>query len=394
MTTIDPTAVDAILRGALRERAADVGDEASFERGVIATAAALPQRRALLRWPVAATRRTGLVLVAALLGTALVAAAVGALGPKPSTVPIKHGNGPILVTHEGTSWWMDPATGERMGAGFPDLPIGVQDAVWSVDGERLAIVVAGDLELVDLISGRRRVLATCADIGWICGMDELQPACNGICWFERTPALAWSPDGTAIAIAEASGVLAVDVSSGEVTVLLDRTPGDERAPILNGPAWSPDGEWIAYVSIDTDLAELGAMQQLHIVRRNGSDRHRLSIPVPASPLGLRNPMWPVGGPGLIVPTSAETGEFEGPATASLGFEAFSIADGDIVGPAVKLAGSGLVPCPICLKMTLAPDGFTVLLDDGEHLSFADLRKSGIRQLAGVNARPLAWRPEP
>ncbi len=391
MTTLDQKAMDTLLRQALLEHVADIGDEDRFRDQVLAAATAVPQRKAVLSWPF--SRRTTLVLVASMLAASVAAAALaGAMGWFRRSMPM--GNGPVLVTHEGTSWWMDPTTGDEVSDGLPKLPIGIQDAAWTRDGTQLAIVVAGDLALLDLSTGDRRVLASCAEIGWMCTVEPLVDpgACVRPCWFERTRSLEWSPDGTAIAIAEATGVLLVDAASGAVTVLVNRTPGDERA-ILSNPSWSGDGQWIAFELNDTALVGQGAVRQIHIVRRDGSGLHRLDVPMAPGSLGLTKPVWPLGGPGIIVPVSDNYGN-AGPTGEALGFMALNVVDGNVVGPPVRLVDFGVVPCVHCISFTWAPDGHTVLLDDGERLYLADLRRAGISRLGTVNARPLAWRPVP
>lgn len=391
MTTIDPKAMDTLLRQALRERAADTGDEDRFRDQVLAAATTLPQRKAVLGWPF--SRRTTLVLVASMLAASIAAGAMaGAMGWFRRSMPM--GNGPVLVTHEGTSWWMDPTTGDEVSAALPELPIGTQGAAWTRDGKQLAIVVAGDLALLDLVTGNRRVLASCEEIGWVCTLEPLLPpgSCVRPCWLERTRSFEWSPDATAIAIAEDPGVLVVDVASGAVTVLVSRTRGDLRTMMFS-PSWSADGRWIAFELNDAALVGQGAVRQIHIIRRDGSDLHRLDVPMAPSSLGLTAPVWPPSGPGIIVPVSDNYGT-AGPEGERLGFMALKVVDGNFVGPPVRLVDSGAVPCVGCLGFTFAPDGHTVLMDDGDRLYLADLRRPGISRLGTVNARPQAWRPVP
>ena len=255
MSGFDRATVDVLLTQALRDRALDVGDEAEFARKVASVATTQPPlRREALRWPVFAPRRGVLVLVTALLAlTVLAAGLIGygvfIRGPVPPIVS----NGPILIADDiGGSWWADPTTFEEITAGVPAVPSGIQAAAWSRDGERLALDVQGDLEILDADSGERRPIARCAAIGWACT--------SGI----RTRSLEWSPDGAAIAIANGARLVVIDVAGGQVRTLVG--PVDDAAPrILASPSWSPDGRWIAFELDDTRLSGLGAMRQLHVI---------------------------------------------------------------------------------------------------------------------------------
>jgi TolB protein len=85
---------------------------------------------------------------------------------------------------------------------------------------------------------------------------------------------AWSPDGGQIVYAADSGDaenkfdLYVMDANGENQTLLVAQPGDDTEP-----AWSPDGNWIVFTS---DSRSDGILQ-LHIVKPDGSDLHRISF---------------------------------------------------------------------------------------------------------------------
>ena len=228
MTTRDPNAIDIELARALRERAADVGDEEEFYRQIVRAAVATPARHrfGILR------RRTVLVLAAALLGVSVVAAGIGGRlqteqrkGPSPALR-----NGAILVADDaGGTVWIAPDSGAPTSAsGLPSLPGGTDAAAWSRDGRHLAVVVNGDLVIIDPIEGTERVVAECAELGWECTSNV-----------QRGPSFAWSPDGTTIAFSS-QGLSLVDVGDGQITEVIDDA-GDR----ISSPSWSPDGLWIA-----------------------------------------------------------------------------------------------------------------------------------------------------
>jgi len=128
----------------------------------------------------------------------------------------------------GDVWVMSADGGDRRrltrlarGSGFPDSPI------WSPDGEQLAFLLPGSLDVVGADGSGHRVLTRFP---------------RGI--FPSTP--AWSPDGETIAYARLklgralhrSGLYVVDVADGDVQRL--------TREIDSSPSWSPDGRQIVF----------------------------------------------------------------------------------------------------------------------------------------------------
>ena len=119
--------------------------------------------------------------------------------------------------------------------------------VWSPDGRQIAFLRSRggqtSIYLISPIGGPERKLADC------------QPA--------RSPAMAWSPDGEWLAVAEresqgSNGIFLIPVERGEKKRLTSNP-----ANIDHCPAFSPDGRFLAYASCasrqscDVHLLELG-----------------------------------------------------------------------------------------------------------------------------------------
>jgi TolB protein len=107
----------------------------------------------------------------------------------------------------------------------------------------------------------------------------------------------WSPNGGRIAFVRTvpcgSGAkrcgMALFVMDDDGTNKRRVTPF-HREDVMEYPAWSPNGKWIAYDRTGDCCAKTG----IWLVRPNGKDRHR------ATPNEARHPSWSPGGRRLVV----------------------------------------------------------------------------------------------
>lgn len=259
MTTMDPNGMDALLRQALRERAADLGDEDRFRDQVLASAMALPQRKAVVRWPI--SRRTTLVLAASVLAASGAVAVGGSLlnrsplpsgppSPLPSTAVDLATNGLIAIAKDEAILLVDPGTGEiAQRLAVPSSPI--ISISWAPDGSRLAFAIDGAVWVIDISEGTSEEIHGC-------GTAE---GCGGV---------AWSPDGSRIAVALGHQLVLIDPDGGNEAVL------ERFSNWAFHPTWSPDSARVAVVVVDIDSAN--QRQQLVAVDRDGADLEVLSGP--------------------------------------------------------------------------------------------------------------------
>jgi len=137
----------------------------------------------------------------------------------------------------------------------------VRDPSWSPDGHRIAYLAVASkrsfekippsLAIVDIESGSVRKIV--AGIGG---------------------PLAWSPDGTLVALPKFPQIVTVAADGARLVELTHENKSH------NYPAWSRDGSWIAYVSSACSTSPfvpcINEARDIHIVRSNGKSDVQLT----------------------------------------------------------------------------------------------------------------------
>jgi Tol biopolymer transport system component len=193
------------------------------------------------------------LLAAAALGAALLVGAL-TITPAPTGVP---SNGRIVVIDGSTiSTFAADGTDRRELLSIPG--VGSVPAI-SPDGTRVAVTrgtMPPEIHVVTLADGATRVLTL--------------PEADVI----AEEPLSWSPDGRSVTFAgladgrEQVFVAAVDGTSVEIPTTSKLDPN----VVVWQPAFSPDGEWIAFATRDTRTS----YGSLHVMRPDGSDLRALT----------------------------------------------------------------------------------------------------------------------
>ena len=227
-----------------------------------------------------------LALVAAILGGALAGTVLvgGILGPRPtpslvppravipppSLVPSPSAisthrvarNGAIAVTREGAIALIDPVTGTTVKT-IPVSSAEVGDLTWAPDGRRLAFTAPGGVWVMDVSDGTSEQILSCGE-----GAD----GCT----------IAWSPEGSRIAVAHGDTLELVDPDGSNRATLWRQIHPIGRGG-LSEPTWSPDGSRIAF------NGWIGQGRGLYTIDRDGSDRTPVLGPLPG--IGTSDPAW-------------------------------------------------------------------------------------------------------
>ncbi len=231
-----------------------------------------------MKRPAAPSRGTtvGVAIAAialAAMAFVLVVLVIG-MGPDPGGPPIgpsASANGPIVFVRsagrEADLVEIDPVTADEQvrfaGRGTVSTP------AWSADGRRLAYAWR------DPTAGGYRIRVASAD-----GSDD-RPITPGDA-IDASP--SWSPDGARIAFSSNRG-------GSRFGVFVAAADGSQPVRLVDGqdPAWSPTGEWIAFVRLVDGASEL------FLVRPDGSGLRRITV----DPAEDVDPAWSPDGRTLV-----------------------------------------------------------------------------------------------
>lgn len=210
---------------------------------------------------------------------------------RPETVTKVGVSAELLVADTGGLLRVDPRTGELSRISITGVKAGPY-AGWSASGQRLA-VVGTPSDSASTAKGDRLYLAGLdgTDVHEVASFGEERP---------QSPP-SWSPDMQRVVLSTASRSGGPLRSDGRL-VVVDTTTGDKRV-LASGyfPSWSPDGEWIGYISLPTldTLSAARAQAQaarpaVRVVRPDGSQDHEVfgvSL-MEGSPERHRRSGWP------------------------------------------------------------------------------------------------------
>lgn len=237
MSTSRNPSIDQLLAQGLRERAAGGSDDLLEQ--IVREAALTPQQRTQ-PWRLGIPQ--GRLIFLATVGVLVALAGAIAFGtgllrlPVPQKMPQYHHNGVLLVVGGG-GIRQDVNIGEANAATEIVAPghHNVTDVSWAPDGGRLVFSAADGVFVAGVADGIPMEISRCP--------------CGGV---------AWSPDGSTIAMASEAGLWLLSPESAGSPTLVTR--GDP----LSSPTWSPDGRHLAFVSTQ------GTSSTLWVVGEDGS----------------------------------------------------------------------------------------------------------------------------
>jgi TolB protein len=141
----------------------------------------------------------------------------------------------------------------------------IQSLTWSPDGGRIAFV---GIEESDVLGTFR--FPVIVDLA-VPGEHELPPRCDRI----DTTDVAWSPDGSNLAMAAAGHIFIFEFATGTCTQITNGPWIDDS------PSWSPDGTHLAFITTRDGNAEI------YVMGADGSAPTRIT----RSPVGKATPKW-------------------------------------------------------------------------------------------------------
>jgi dipeptidyl aminopeptidase/acylaminoacyl peptidase len=263
-------------------------------------------------------------------------------------------------------WLLDRRGGEAQR--LTDIKGGISDYAWSPDGKRLVLVVSDPnpddepeqkegwkrktrppilIDRYHFKQDRQGYLINLHEHLWVFDLETRKgDAITSGAYADRSP--AWSPDGRSIAFVS-NRAPDPDRSGDSNVYVIEAETGAEPRPVTTftgpdggRPAWSPDGQWIAYLQGDEPRFSAYNLNKLAIVPPAGGPARVLT---PALDRAVESPvLWSADGQSLIFVVEDDRASYVGRIAA---------AGGNVE----KLTGGRRAVSSLCL----GSDGKTALL---------------------------------
>lgn len=371
MTTDRSKITDALIARTLAERAG--GPDVDLVARIMTATAAVPQRRGLAVTLGLSRRSMVLGVAAVALAVTLAGAAiVGSWTQRPSLVdrPLP-GNGAIMAGIDGVLGEVDQQTGRALAGGLRpgQPPEFVTDLAWSPDGTRLAVATDQALSIHDTTSG-----------------SDLTPGPCAHC------AVAWTLDGTALVIGNGRLISLVDPADGQLISRMDAggamaaRSGASSVGTIKEITMAPDGRRLAFVA----LVSGDMFPFIMVIDRDGSNAR--SLPLATAGDMVIDLRWSPDGATLayIGSGNSDTNEVRPLEVALL--DPGDVRPSRTIEVGACFCGGGAP------GLAWSPDGtrlaFTSVFEMRLGLYVAHADGTDIRLITNGATGPIAWRPIP
>jgi len=236
-------------------------------------------------------------------------------------------------------WLLDRRGGEAQR--LTDIKGGVSDYAWSPDGKKLVLVVADPnpddepeqkegwkrktkppipIDRYHFKADREGYLGSLHEHLWVFDLETRKgEAITTGPYDERSP--VWSPDGKSIAFV--SNRAPDPDRSGDTNIyIVEARPGVEVRPVTTfsgsdegRPAWSPDGQWIAYLQGDEPRFHAYNLNKLAVSPAAGGPARVLT---PNLDRAVDNPLWSADGQSLYFIVEDDRASYVGRVAAAGG----------------------------------------------------------------------------